>query len=88
MALSNILTWFCSMSGLLDSYLSKYYSSTVIDKTGGVGLIPELRAAMRENEELKKDAKKRLSDLEKLDDNRCYISKVQKKFLREVFSGH
>lgn len=71
----------------LDSYLSKHYSSTVIGNTGGVGLTQELRQAMKENAELKKDAQKRLAELEKLDDNRCFISKTNKKFLREVFNG-
>lgn len=75
------------MTGLLDSYLNKYYSSTVIGKTGGIGLAEELRDAMDENKELEKDAKIRLSQLEKVDDNRCFISKTHKKFLREVING-
>jgi hypothetical protein len=75
------------MTGQLDNILAQYYSSTVIGKTGSVGLKEELLDAMQENPQVRKDAESKLAQLERLDDNRCYISKIQKKFLREVLNG-
>lgn len=70
----------------LDTYLSRYYSSTVIGKTEPSSLVRELRIDMAGNAEIEKEARKRLSQLEALEDGRCYISKVHKKFLREVLN--
>lgn len=74
------------MKSRLDILLGKYYGAAIVEKKDCTAHKQALIKALKE-EKFREAATERLAQLEAIPDKRCFVSRVHKRILKEIFNG-